>query len=284
MNWRRSIKGLWLAGLLLPGCLPTHQEIRQDGFIAPLAPMTPVTTSAKPVVQLPPNEAVKVSLTVAAEFEQKGEDGAALVQYERARQHDPNIPNLSRKLAILYDRVGNEARALEEYQKCLAAHPKDVELLNNMGYFFYSRRRLPEAEQHLRKALALDSKHARAWVNLGLTLGQMERYAEALEAFQHAVSPAEAQSNLGFILATQGKRDEAKQAYRQALALQPSLMIAQVALSKLEHPQPTNEGVQRTPPNAGPRAMTRPDRPPPSSEPQTLPPLEPVVVPGPNER
>jgi tetratricopeptide (TPR) repeat protein len=31
----------------------------------------------------------------------------------------------------------------------------------------------------------------RAWINLGLTLGMMEKYDEALRAFEKAVRPAE---------------------------------------------------------------------------------------------
>ena len=81
----------------------------------------------------------------------------------------------------------------------------------------------------------------------------MERYGKALEAFQHAVCPAEAHSNLAFTLTTQGKREEAKQAYRQALAMEPNLLIARQALAKLEQPDATKAGAGQSPPHPGPR-------------------------------
>ncbi len=66
-------------------------------------------------------------------------------------------------------------------------------------------------------------------MNLGLTLAQQGRTPEALEAFGKVVGPAEAQANLGFVLLTQGKREDACAAYRQALTLDPSCRLAQTA-------------------------------------------------------
>ncbi|MCS6978044.1 MAG: tetratricopeptide repeat protein, partial [Gemmatales bacterium] len=53
----------------------------------------------------------------------------------------------------------------------------------------------------------------------------------------------EAQVNLAFIYQTQGKREEAKEAYRKALALQPELDLARRALAKLEAPPASENAV-----------------------------------------
>jgi hypothetical protein len=63
------------------------------------------------------------------------------------------------------------------------------------------------------------------------------------------VSPAEARSNVGVILARQGKHEEARQMLREALALAPELKPAQVVLAKLEEPTTTP-----APPAVGTRA------------------------------
>src|SRR5262249_39996463 len=95
-----------------------------------------------------------------------------------------------------------------------------------------------EAEKSLRGAVALNPKYGLAWNNLGLTLGQKGQYSESLAAFKHAVPEPEAFANLGFVLMTQGKKEEAKQAYREALARVPDLRVAQAALVRLESPTP----------------------------------------------
>src|SRR6185369_9509476 len=113
-----------------------------------------------------------------------------------------------------------------------------ADLLNDLGYCYYSRGKWTDAETTLRKAVTANPQHQRAWVNLGMTLAQMERYQESFEAFTHAVPAAQAHCNLAFILTTQGKRDDAKQAYRLALNFDPGLTLARAALQKLENPRP----------------------------------------------
>ena len=52
-------------------------------------------------------------------------------------------------------------------------------------------------------------------------LGQQGRCDDSYAAFTHVVSPAKARSNVGVLLAKQGKVEEAKEALRQALASEP---------------------------------------------------------------
>jgi tetratricopeptide (TPR) repeat protein len=267
---RRSGHGLLLAGFL--GLLPTLGcvTLLPPAADIPAVPGGPGSaTAAKP--ELPPAQSAKVCLKLAESFEKSGHEAEALVQYEKARHYDPKL-QLSRRLAVLYDRLGNHKQALAEYQQALKESPRDVELLNNIGYYYYSRGKWSEAEVHLRQALTLNPKHQRAWINLGLALGQQQRYDESLQAFCKVLSEAEAKSNLGFILTTQCKREEARQAYRDALRLEPGLRIAQLALDKLDHPGSPSEVA---PTNRGDRPSAAPPKPPAA---EVLPDLSPVVV------
>ncbi len=159
----------------------------------------------------------------------------AILKYEQARKLDPKI-DVSPKLARLYVAVGAVGPAREEYRKALKAHPRDADLWNDYGYYHYSQGDWKEAEKALVQATRLDSRHARAWVNLGLTLGQQQRYEDSLAAFEKAVSPGEAHCNLAFVLATQGKLPEAREAYRDALRLEPRLPLARAGLDRLDRP------------------------------------------------
>jgi tetratricopeptide (TPR) repeat protein len=191
-------------------------------------------TPSKDQVELPPAEAARVCRATAAALEKAGKDPEAIALYEKARKSDPAMEGVCRRLAVLYDRQGDFTKALEEYQRALKLNPHDADLLNDLGYAYYCRGRWTDAENSLRQAVEINPKHGRAWINLGMTLGQEERYTESFEAFAKVVSPAQAHCNVAFALTTQGKREEAKEAYRKALALNPDLRIARLALAKLE--------------------------------------------------
>jgi hypothetical protein len=222
---------------LLPclGCaLPT--------MTSPLAPLAPVTakltssSSAKPAPSdLPPSQAADLCVTLARSLEREGHDVEAIGQYGLARHYKPDV-DVARRLAVLYDRVGDASRAMPEYERALKEHPRDADLLNDLGYHHYNLGRWAEAEKSLRQALEINSRHANAWTNLGMTLAQEGRCKESVEAFQHCVGQAEAECNLAFLLTTQGKREDARAAYKEALRLQPGMRLAQTALTKLDDP------------------------------------------------
>jgi Tfp pilus assembly protein PilF len=185
--------------------------------------------------QLPASKSAKLCLTVAADLERNGHDAEAAAEYEKARQYDPKL-HISRQLGLVYERLGEFRRAQTEYEQALRENPKNAVVLNDLGFLYYSRGKWDDAEKALRDAVAVNPKYARAWINLGLTLGQKDQYAESLEAFRHVVGEGEAQANLAFVLMTRGKRQDAKQAYREALARDPDLTVARAALCKLENP------------------------------------------------
>ena len=183
--------------------------------------------------ELPPKEAGKVCLSVASLEESKGHPVEAIAHYEKARRYDPSLKEISRHLALLYDRTGNTEAALSEYRRAIEASPRDPDVHNDLGYFFYQRGKWSDAEASFRAALALKVDHRRAWNNLGMTLAQEHSYDESLRAFMKAVAPAEAYCNLGFVCMTQGNRQDAIRAYHLALE-QDSGEMAKAALAKLE--------------------------------------------------
>ena len=229
-----------LAGVvLLPGCATLPSEFLGASLSGPLQPLKRRRNDKE--AALPPKEAAVVCLTTANLLERNGHDLQAIHQYELARHYDPGVKGVSHRLAVLYQRQGQFSRAKAEYESALRESPKDPDLLNDFGYFHYERGDWQEAENWLRLAVEQKPDHRRALVNLGMALGMQGRYAESLETFERALSPAEAQVNLAFILTTHGKREEAKQAYRAAIALQPDLQIARAALAKLEGVSLSNE-------------------------------------------
>lgn len=228
---------LILAAILAStGCFHGSSGDKTSLFGKPDATVPDVATTApKQAQELPGKPSAQIHFTMAEEMEKNGKDVDAILYYEKARELDPSLSDrASRRLAVLYDKADEQAKAMQEFQQQLAKKPKDAALLNDMGYSLYNRGQWAEAENHLRKALTADKNFKPAWVNLGLALAQQGKQQEALDAFTHAVTPAEAYSNIGFVLAVQGKKPEAIAAYKRALELEPALKIAQVAVQKLE--------------------------------------------------
>jgi superkiller protein 3 len=122
------------------------------------------------------------------------------------------------------ERTGNYPAAVKAYQRGLEVAPDDVELLNAMGFALFQQGKSDEAVVALEKALAVDPKHWKAHNNMALAsidLGELElaevHYRESL-----AIEPQAAIYNdLGFVLERQGLPEDAAEAYRKALELDP---------------------------------------------------------------
>jgi len=179
------------------------------------------------------SEAAKLDLEMAQQNQKNGYVAEAAVYFERAREKNPKL-RVEHQLAVLYDQMGMSDRAEAEYLNALKRDRKNPDVLNNAGYFYYTAGRYSEAETMLRRALDADPDHKAARVNLGLTLGMMDRMDEALQTFKLAVSDAEAHSNLGMILIRQGNLDEAERELNYALSRNPRLDAAYKGLAWIE--------------------------------------------------
>ncbi|HEV7998612.1 MAG TPA: tetratricopeptide repeat protein [Planctomycetaceae bacterium] len=188
---------------------------------------------------LPPKQAAEACLATAKELQAHGHAQEAIILYERARQLNPQEQQVSRFLALLYDQQGNDTRAVAEYRKALEIAPHDADLLNDYGYYFYRRRDWRQAEEQFRRAIAQSPELERAWVNLGLALGEQERFQASFEAFSKVLGPAAAHSNVGVILAAHERKSDAEGAFKQALAIQNDLPQPRAFLAHFEEPAKT---------------------------------------------
>lgn len=207
-------------------------------------------SQAPQAVELPAKDSARLCIKTAQELEKAGATEEAVSEatkeaiglYEKARSLDPTTAkHAGRRLAVLYDRIGESTKATTEYDALLKLTPNDADLLNDIGYSYYNRGDWANAETFLLKATQIDANHKRAWMNLGLTFAQRFKWEESFHAFCKAVRPADAHCNVAFALASQGRTEEAKVEYRKALALDPSLKVAQGALAMLEDPKPRSK-------------------------------------------
>lgn len=187
--------------------------------------------------ELPPKEAARACFVAAEELQKGGHIEQAIALYEKGRRNDPEMKSIAHRLAVLYDIQGDSVRSLAEYNKALQSDPKNPGLLSDLGYYYYERGDLAEAEQSLRKALAIEPNHQKALTNLGLVLAGEVRFNESFAAFAKVVGPAAVHSNVGVLMAKQGRNDQAREEFRQALAMDATLPQPKAFLAYLDkHP------------------------------------------------
>lgn len=244
----------WLRGCLLPSALclaavgcTTSVESLTGGLVSDVVPGAKDRADPEPArgEGLAGAEQLRLHLDTARQLDQGGNDEGALAEYERVLSLDRANFTAMRRLAILYDRRGDRddfKRAEELYRKVAAARPKDPDVWSDWGYSLFLRtdkercqENWAEAEKKLRQALALDPHHARAHTNLGLVLGELNRFDEAYREFRAAqLSEAEAHCDMAFVYWQKGRMEDAKQECRLAREKDPALAKANEMLTVLD--------------------------------------------------
>ena len=246
---RQRFRWLLLAGLaVLPsgGCM--------QGTLAP-----PEDSLKAAKNELPKDQPAAIYLSTASQMEKANDAARAIQCYEKAKELDPSCEDaIAHRLAILYDKTGEATKAMAEYQRALERTPRNSNLFNDMGQHFALVGNLVEAEAKYRRSLELESKNNRARGNLALVLALQRRDAEAVAEWQKLTGHAEALYNDGFVQLTQGRRDEARATFREALNIDPTFRRAQAALTYLDKPRPGPETPLRSVASAPPAPAATP--------------------------
>jgi Tfp pilus assembly protein PilF len=205
----------------------------------------PATMSAVTGSEMTPAQSLQLCLDLAASLERVEKYKDAMAQYERALAIDPNNHQANRRLAVLCSKVGQYDRADLCFQKAVQGEPKNANVYNDWGRSYYLRGNWTAADKMFRAALQIEPRHRLAVNNLALTLGQQKRYAEAFQIFRNGgLSDAQAHCNIGYILLSQGRTEEARKACTLAKQLDPSCAKAEELLAQLgPAPQPEIEKV-----------------------------------------
>jgi Flp pilus assembly protein TadD len=91
--------------------------------------------------------------------------------------------------ALVYNQLGRNREAEEALRKAVAIDPGNAAAHLNLGLLLAETERVPEAEAELRRSLALDARNATAAYNLAVLIST-DRLAEAIELCRRAVDAA----------------------------------------------------------------------------------------------
>jgi tetratricopeptide (TPR) repeat protein len=145
--------------------------------------------------------------------------------------------------ALLRSNRLREAREL--YQEICLLDKGDADLWLVLGSLNGRLGDATAAEACIRNAIALRPNWAIAHFNLGISLRDQHRLAEATEAFRVAVQLkadyADAHNAIGYVLVVQGQVPAAEQHFRQAIALNPRFADAHNNLGNVLRAQSRND-------------------------------------------
>lgn len=148
---------------------------------------------AKKTEQVKRDEQFKDLITQGDQFRKNGQLDDARIAYTQALATSPDSPEVHHRLAIIADKQKRYAAADQHYQAALHVQPRNINLLSDLGYSFYLRGNLEQAESTLKQALEIDRSHQGAMANLGAVYAQQIRRDDALAMFRAGASEADAQ-------------------------------------------------------------------------------------------
>lgn len=140
-------------------------------------------------------------ISEAKNYQQKGDDKAAVIQLKNALQENPNNPEARYLLGLAYNKIGD----------------------------------LQSAEKELRKALNLGMSPDKVLPDLGLTLlslGQFQQVLDETKILSDKQNSAEISTLRGNALLALGKAEDAKNSFERALAAKPDFGGALIGLAR----------------------------------------------------
>lgn len=125
-------------------------------------------------------------------------------------------------LGVLADLRNDFPSSEAYYNLAMLIEPRSVLVQNSLGYSYYLAGQWPQAERTYQRGIGYDSGYKPLWRNYGLLLARMERYEEALSAFEQIGGRAQASNDVGYICLIEGKLDVAEQFFRSAIEQSPA--------------------------------------------------------------
>ena len=160
--------------------------------------------------------------------ERTGDYPGAVRAYRRGLESEPSNPELLNSLGFALFQQDKSEEAVAAFEKALEADPNHWKAHNNMALASIDLDELEMAEAHYRESLSIKPQPA-VYSDLGFVLERQGLLDEAGEMYREALSlspeSATANYNLAAALARRGEFKDAEQHFRAALAKSPTTQI-----------------------------------------------------------
>jgi Flp pilus assembly protein TadD len=161
----------------------------------------------------------------------EGQLDEAIRQYQEAIHLNADDAEVHNNLGIALARKGQMDEAIRQFQEAIRLKPDYAEALNNLGYRWAERgENLERARAMIEKALRLEPKNVESLDSMGWVLFKLNRPREALGyllgAIENSGTPDPAiYDHLGDVYAALNQRDQAGEAWRKSLSVEPNPKI-----------------------------------------------------------
>lgn len=191
----------------------------------------------KQAVSIRPNNAAN-HYNLGLAYLKAGREDEALKELALAEQYSANEEQVLENIGEMYGRLNRYDKSIEVYNKILQANGRSIRALSRIGEIYYKNGELDKAFDAYKKITIVEpaGENARnAYLNMGNILDDAQRYDEAAEAYQKALSLNSkddgAYYNLGLTYKHGGKPELAISAWQEAARLNtvnpaPRLAIA----------------------------------------------------------
>jgi arylsulfatase A-like enzyme/Flp pilus assembly protein TadD len=135
---------------------------------------------------------------------------------------EPNLPSAHNGIGLLLTDAGRHAEAAQAYERAVRADPTNADYWVNLGNARRAAGETDGAGDAYRKAFELSPRSADAANGLGVVLVQQQRPGDAVPWFERALQASpdfvQARLNLGIAYQESGRRDRAREMYRDVVA------------------------------------------------------------------
>jgi tetratricopeptide (TPR) repeat protein len=167
----------------------------------------------------------RTKLREAVRWLQRGELSAAERACDQALRAAPREPEALHLAGLIAHRRGDLASARAKLRKTVRIQPRVARFHNSLGVVLREKGEAESARKALERAIRLRPGFAGAYYNLGLVHEELDDHRSALSAYEaaceHESGMAGAHHARGLVLQALGRLDEARDAFRQALDIQP---------------------------------------------------------------
>ena len=115
-----------------------------------------------------------------------GMHAQAIQSLEQALDQNPNSFEVLHDLGAAFALSGNKTKALEFFLHASHINDQSADLSYNLGRLYDEIYEFEKAIPLYQKAVALDTMHTQAWINLAIDLAVYKKYSESLECFERA--------------------------------------------------------------------------------------------------
>jgi tetratricopeptide (TPR) repeat protein len=159
---------------------------------------------------------------LGAELSKDGQMDAAISDYRRALDLNPNFLGINYDMGVCYFSMGRLDDAIQAYRRELQLDPSNDIAHNNIGKALEQQGHWNEAVAEYQTALAIDPNSGAANDNLGMALLKLGRLDDAIAHLQKAVEIEPAfvgeQDCLGLAYAKKGRQPDAINHFENAVA------------------------------------------------------------------